>query len=307
MFYTFVCPSFTHAADAFLVAFAFLLTVAQSTDEAWKIRLRNIALGFTLALSVLLRNNNIVLVPIFVLGRLYFEGNRNLKKNVITCAEIFAGAIPILGIQLYFNFNQYGRFLTTGYTEATQKLSLVERFRVFNLLIDPVKGIFVWHPITFLAVVGLIAGIVRHRKEAALSLISVAVVILSITFVGKSSPGAAFGQRLLAHLYIFWLVGLYQLFLLIKRPVVALSILSIFWTFLLLNVYFVVAAHPKQVLGIGTERGFHTFRMLRIASDEYRIARETGDTTGPIQFWSHSLGARPYPTVLFILFRSKPV
>jgi hypothetical protein len=76
IFYTFVIPSYSHAADAFLTTFIFVLVFINPTP-GWKTRIRNLFLGLALALSVSLRNVNIVLVLPAVAGVLFL----NLKDG----------------------------------------------------------------------------------------------------------------------------------------------------------------------------------------------------------------------------------
>jgi hypothetical protein len=115
MFYALTVPSFTHSSDTFLITAAFLLTISKNPFSVGFIRMRNVLLGLVLSLSVLLRNNNIVIVPILVLGLNYLEKEQGWKNVIRTWIEIFSGAIPILIVHVYFNFAQYGKLFATGY------------------------------------------------------------------------------------------------------------------------------------------------------------------------------------------------
>ncbi len=113
-FYTFCSPSFIHAADSLLVAAAFYFAVFNEADSG-KVRSRNLLTGFFLALSVMLRNNNIVLILPIVGGILFFQRAQGWRRIMITGLEIFAGALPVLMMHAYFNWTQYGRIFATGY------------------------------------------------------------------------------------------------------------------------------------------------------------------------------------------------
>ncbi len=161
-FYTFCSPSFIHAADSFLLAAAFYFAVMPRPVSVTKSRIRNLLIGFLLALSLLLRNNNIVLIPVIVGGVLFFERKDGWKRALVTCVEIFLGALPVLILHAHYNWTQYGRFFATGYRVDLSEQGLTSKFqflkRFDKILIHPSAGMFVWAPITLLASIGLTAG-----------------------------------------------------------------------------------------------------------------------------------------------------
>src|SRR5262245_34819570 len=61
-FHTFSAPSFSHAADIFLITAATYFALNRDAENKINLRWKNLWLGFFLGFSVLLRNNNIVLV-----------------------------------------------------------------------------------------------------------------------------------------------------------------------------------------------------------------------------------------------------
>jgi hypothetical protein len=306
MYYTFCVPSFTHAADSFLVATSFYLAVLPKHLEFTKVRGRNLLLGFFLALSMLIRNNNIILVPPIVGGLLFFERKEGWKRAIVTCFEIFAGALPILLIHAHFNWTQYGKVFTTGYrmnlSEAIS-LSGSTPYRLYSLLGDPATGMFVWAPLTILSMIGFIFGIRRRNWNSALALICITLVILSIQFFGFVNPGAAFGQRFLLHLYVFYVVGLFELFLVWKRATIVAASIFTLWAFLLMNCYLINLSLPyfRAALPMEAGRTVGAQELLWNLSSGLQKLKQAGTPVSLSRIWWDSLRARPYPTLLFIL------
>lgn len=299
VFYNFVCPSFAHAADAFLIALAFLL-IAMPVENGRGILWRSALIGFTLALSVLLRNNNIVLPPVLIGGHLIaLRRNRPIRAG----AYVFLGALPILLVHFYFNWTQYGVLFGTGYFLREDVATGSRLVYFWKLLFHPVAGVFVSSPITLLATAGLMRGIQQRRLAPAIALLSVLAVLCSLSFVGFIFPGGTFGQRLLAHLYIFWVVGAWEFLCWLRKPALALSAATVLWSFLLLNIYLIASTDSsirKNVL-IG-------YDPVTLVQGAMRV-REAGMRNDPdenwFQLWRRSISAYPYPTLQFFLFDSR--
>lgn len=307
MFYTLTVPSFVQAVDTFLVTAILYLALLPRSIEFLNIRFRNVLLGFFLALSVMLRNNNIVLIPSTLAIFLWPLRSKGLKTLVIAGVEIFAGALPVAVVQANFNLTQYGSSIATGYplpVAAYWKAHVSQLFRFYQMLVDPSTGLFIWSPIAALGLIGLLAGVRQRRQEPLLALVTVAIVVLSISLYGWIYGGTSFGQRFLAHLYICWVIGVYETFLRWKTAARVASVLFVCWTFLLLNAYFInsTSAEGRKLLQ-QTYRSHENspFDTLQFSWKEYHAARKDGKVSNPIRFWFQSLGAHPYPTVQYIL------
>jgi hypothetical protein len=302
MFYTFTAPSFAQASDAFLVALSFYLTLSDRPFDVWNIRFRNVFLGFVLALSTMLRNNNVVLIPVMTLALLYRGRREGLKRTIVTCLEIFTGALPILMIQLHFNFTQYGSLFATGYKVPGPTETLQSAFLFYQLFFRSNVGLYVWAPIALLGTCGLIYGTWKRKPEAALALAAVTVVVVSIRSSGFLWPGASFGQRLLTHLYIYWVVGLAEAYCIYKIfSAIAAGVLML-WTFLLFNLYFIISTSPEGRVLLGSNRGSFTPRqMIETAAKSYQDSA----ATNPFSYWHQSLGSGPFPNLQHILFIPK--
>jgi hypothetical protein len=300
-FYTFCSPSFIHAADAFLVAAAFYFAVME-TPMSINIRLRNLLIGFFLALAILVRNNDIVLILPIVGGVVWYERKNGWKRAFFTALEILAGALPVLIIHIYFNLTQYGRPFMTGYRIDFSK-DFSRRITTFHMIFtNPSAGMFPWAPVTVLSLIGLIVGTIRKRRSAILALASVVTVIASIRFAGFVWTFGSFGQRYVVHLLIFFVVGLYELVLISKKGTLVLTGLCVFWSFLLWNAYLINFASPelRGTLTIQYGRALTPVQLLQNTKSKYDKANNSA-SMNPFSFCWNSLGKRPYPTLIHIL------
>ncbi|MCI0607064.1 hypothetical protein L0156_29100 [bacterium] len=300
LFYTFTVPSFTHASDTFLVTAAFLLAISKNKLQVGFIRFRNVLLGFFLAFSVLLRNNNIVIVPVMVLGVLYFERKEGWRQAIHTSLEIFGGALPVLIVHAFFNLSQYGKLIATGYVIDVQQRAQKRFFRFFWIFFHPVPGIYPWSPVALIASIGLVLAAIKKRSEALLAVAVAIVVIISIRFAAIIFPGSTFGQRLLTHLYIFWVFGLSEVFKRSRKLTIGLTAACLVWTFLLFNTYFILTGmRHSKIMAIKGGSSPHVW--LQTAMESYQEAKTKGETTNPVEFWYRNLGAKPYPVILHLL------
>jgi len=300
LFYTFTVPSFAHAGDTFLLVCIFSLAVSPNRLAAGAVRFRNVLLGFVLAFSVLLRNNNAVIVPVIVLGVLYFDREKRWK----TCLEIFGGAIPILLVHSLFNLDQYGKFFATGYdVRITTEQAQYRFLRFFFIFFHPAAGIYPWSPIALLSTAGLILAAIKKDRACVLALAVVIVVIVSIRFAAVIFPGSTFGQRLLTHLYIFWVLGLAQIFVRWRRMAVLITCLCVLWSFTLFNTYYTLTGSDAGKV-MTKKGGSSPTAWLRACGENYAIAKQSDDKMNLFSFWYQSLGTRPYPTLIHLISRN---
>lgn len=291
IFYTFAMPSYSHAADAFLIATIFSLVFLNPTT-GWRILVRNICLGLAMALSVSLRNVNIVLVLPAIGGVLFLQRRAGWKQNLTTIVQILVAALPIVIVQTRFNLAHYGTIFATGY-----KVQLQTSF-LFEMLFHPWAGVFVWAPITIAATIGLVIGAYKRDFASILSLIAVGLVIVMISFQGNWWGGCSFGQRFLTHLYVFWAIGLFQFIVWMKRTGIVFSALFALWTFFLFHIFFVNASSIEVKKTLNENNCRRTpLEMIDWAWQDYR----NSGIANPISFWLHAANSRPYPTLQFVL------
>ena len=298
LFYVLTMPSYAHAADAFFVTAAFYLAMAKKPLWVRNMNVANAMLGLVLGLSVLLRNNNIVLIPPMVLGILFRESRQGDRNPVTVLAEIFFGALPFMILLGQFNIAQYGKLLATGYRVQVEEWFLPE------MLFHPDAGLLIWTPLTLLGLAGLIAGCVKRHPEAFVALISVVLVLVSVQFQPNWWGGCAFGPRFFTHLFVFWAWGLMECVNLWRKQAVAVTAISLCagWTFFLLNIFFINAPSQEFRLMLRANKCRRSpADMIAFAYSDYTSARERGETGNPASFWYQSLGKGRYPTVLPLL------
>ena len=265
----------------------------------------NLLLGFTLALSTSLRINNLLLFPVIAGGVLVFEAKQlGMKRMLESAFEIAIGALPLALIQLFFNSEQYGSFFATGYNAHPIDdfgKHLRSTINFYQLLVHPVAGAFVWSPVTFISFAGLLAGALQRKPVPLLFLTAVCVVIFSISFGWIVWPGSSFGQRLLTHLCIFWVVGLYEAFLYFKRPVMIGSAVAVLWSFMLFNLYYINFAFPESRKSLAADtKSVTPASVVSAAYLNYSSFRDSCKG-GWFALWFTSLQARTYPDFQFIL------
>jgi hypothetical protein len=181
------------------------------------------------------------------------------------------------------------------------KKSLTLWIRLRNLgylLVHPIAGLFVNNPIAIIALVGLFIGIRQRRSEAVLAMACIVTVLLSLSYVGYIYPGRAFGQRLLVHLYIFLLIGIYIFIKSFPVPGIILTTAFVIWSFILMNLYF-VSTSQKEVR-LPEVRGFNPIVMIEAAAQ----ARKSSGLSLP-KLWYRSISTGPYPTLHVILLRTQ--
>jgi len=279
MFYTFTMPSYSHAADTFLIAFAFLLAVSSGNT------IRNVLLGLVLSLSVFLRVNNAAFAVPLALIAIYFQRNR------VAVIPILVGALPVLLVHLYFNYDQYGSFFASPYKVSPQSF-------LISMLFHPYAGMFVWSPVALLGLIGLALGARKKERIPIASLILVGVALLSIQFQANWWGGCSFGQRFFTHLYIFWVLGIRCLLQTIKSIRIP-AVVCCVWTFFLFNCYYMNYASWDGRKMLNRDNCRHTPRQM-IHQANADLSRSEKN---PATFWYSSLGKGPYPTIASLLLR----
>ena len=298
-FYTFTMPSYAHAADAFLVAIAFFLALFAPPIKRLGISVRNLLLGIMLGLSVLLRNNNVVLIPpllIALLIRTRPTGSFFTRQTAVTLMEIVLGATPFLVLFVTVNISQYGRVIATGYEVQWREWYLLK------MLFHPYVSIFLWSPVTVLGMAGLIAGTMKKNIPACTALCCVFLVFLTVQFQPNWWGGCSFGSRFFTHLFIFWVWGVLEFFVLLRRTAPILLTLCALWTVFLFHVSFINSASPDFRVLLRSNYCRRTpIEMFRSAAKDYHLAVENGETTNAIQYWLQSTRKGNFPTVLSLL------
>ena len=215
-YYTVIEPTMSHAFSFSMIS-AFLYYAKDIFQNRRKESIipAFIALGFV----VLLRpyNGIVILALPFLAGSFkeLVEGLKTIFRNYFSLLKGLLLFFIIISIQLVVWYIQTGHFLVYSYT---YEKFYFDKPHLEQLLFSYRKGFFVYTPICFLALAGLIK-LFQKRKFAAVSLF----LFLIILFYTMSSwymwyYGASFGMRPMVEYYGLFALLLLFVLKLLKRP-----------------------------------------------------------------------------------------
>ncbi len=168
-YYTFTDPSSSHIPEIFLITFGLYLIINKilklntksNLNEAIKNSSENkywYISGFILALAVNVRIDAIIIFVTLSIGLYLLKANKELLKKLII--GFFLGIIPMF----IFSYFAYGNILNTGLSIfADDPTFSLEYFSMFNILFHPIRGLFLWSPLTIISIIGLIIGLKKRR------------------------------------------------------------------------------------------------------------------------------------------------
>ena len=209
VFYLYITPAMAHANSMFAVTLFLLLWQRGRVDRAargWVI------LGAAAGLMILVRELNWLLLLVLAVdetqGILHVvqsaDGQRVRGAPLVRAAVVewwrrsvgylcFAVALGIVvAPQLYVYQTLNGTFGPTPF--VVEKFSLLPRY-AFAVLFSGFHGLFSWHPVTLVAVLGLAALWRRAPWVAAALVVFVAAQVLVIGSYETWWGGASFGAR----------------------------------------------------------------------------------------------------------------
>ena len=209
VFYLYITPAMAHANSMFAVTLFLLLWQRGRVDRAargWVI------LGAAAGLMILVRELNWLLLLVLAVdetqGILHVvqsaDGQRVRGAPLVRAAVVewwrrsvgylcFAVALGIVvAPQLYVYQTLNGTFGPTPF--VVEKFSLLPRY-AFAVLFSGFHGLFLWHPVTLVAVLGLAALWRRAPWVAAALVVFVAAQVLVIGSYETWWGGASFGAR----------------------------------------------------------------------------------------------------------------
>lgn len=195
-FYIYLHPSMSHANAFFLSSLAYFLLLAKDNVNAVRISLIGLVAGLLAATRL---QDVFFLAPIPVVYVLIQHSQGHRTKNIIIGLLLFMvfsfiGFLP----QMFVWKILYGSFISgpSAYLEYPQfKLYMPRHF--IEVLFSSRHGLFFWHPILFLAFIGLFIKSERHDKIRLALLLGFLAEYYLISCWSEWHGGAAFGQRLL--------------------------------------------------------------------------------------------------------------
>jgi Dolichyl-phosphate-mannose-protein mannosyltransferase len=210
-FYGIFSPSYKHAADTLYVTAAcwFLL---RSTRENAR-RHEFVGAGVFLGLAVCTRYANasilLAFVCVFAASRLRRAATWILSVSVAATALLLL--VPVIrGIP----YGQPADIYAVGATSVIDPVLRNSQFSAtapFKMLFTLHRGLFLWTPLTLIAVIGFCLLLRRDRANraylAALGIAALALVAAHSLWGRQWDGGGSFSQRFLTALFPFFLVG----------------------------------------------------------------------------------------------------
>ncbi len=204
LYYATIEPFMSHVLAAFLVTLSFYLILR------WEREQRNtliLAAGIVGGVATLARWQMALLVGALTLGL--------LLRRMWRAVTLFTAGFCAIAWHLLYTWNwMFGRPLLFSYTESG---FLNWPRYIVPVLFSGARGLFVWSPLTAIALVGLIV-LARHRLVWVLSLgFAFLLQLLLNAGVADWWGGWGFGMRRMTELYPVFVVGLACL-LAVSRP-----------------------------------------------------------------------------------------
>lgn len=228
-YYSAIEPIFSQAADVFVVTLAIYVwceyTKGKAKHAYW-------IFGALLGLATTVRYPDAILIlPFFV----YLLHQRKFRNALCTIMG-FGMVIPII---LIYNYQTTGSIAPP---HSYSDIMLQYPINALNMLIHPLRGLFVYSPITALAIYGLYK---KRNDESILMLVSFFLMVIFYGFSAQWHGGASFGSRLLLTLFPVYVIGFSYFFegissiksTHIKKVVTILVFISIIHSLILFMAY----------------------------------------------------------------------
>lgn len=279
-FYLTLEASMSHAVSQFLVSLFLYLTI---TSNWAKSRKYQILIGLILGLAVLVRPQNLLFgsVPVLIVLFNIFSNSQNLildtqekqeinnqyysqklKNQEYLIALIWFSCFTLLMLtpQLLVYISQYGNLTEIPYMVEASERGHGSSFnwfkpQIINVLFSGFRGLFIWHPLILLAIIGLI---ISPTKIKPLNWILLVGFILQIYFISSWWSwwqGASFGGRMFCNCSLIFTLGLaslWEIFFkknLLIYPII-ITLFFMLWNGLLVMQYESAMIPPEEPISI---------------------------------------------------------
>jgi hypothetical protein len=229
-YYAIYQPSYSHAADALFTSLLTLLLLKASIRENDRLAL---AVGATLAFLIDVRYANVALVAAVLI---VFGAGRAWRQLIMALGTATLLALALFGLPLVLGIPyDFGSGAVAGPSGTPVSGAEPELLAPLKMLFTIKRGLFIWTPLTLLAVVGY--GLLVHRLRAhRLFLAGLGAAALSLLLgyaaIGSLWTGAmSFSQRFLTGLVPIFALGTTEL---LRRfgPIAAVALTAcVIWTF----------------------------------------------------------------------------
>lgn len=210
-YYTFMEPSFVNVPEMFFITlslYLFVKVIKEGLSITKKSFIYLITVGLSLGLAITCRVSSVFVLGVLGISVLYL-----FKKNFIKPAlAIGLGLMLPLLSMLAFSYLAFGDPFTSGMSYFSwYPLFSIKYFSLLNILFDPIRGLFLWSPITLVALISILVGIKNNLKIKNILIFSLSIISLIILFYSFWYcwwGGGSIGQRFLILLTPFWSLGI---------------------------------------------------------------------------------------------------
>lgn len=240
-YYLAIVPSMSHAVSQFLIsAFLYLTLTRNWLDE----KRTKLLMGSTLGLATLVRPQDVLFIvaPLcLILLKWKHDGKAALKDLLalcwIGCAVALAAMFQLFVYKIQFADLTKIPYLIEGATDQRNTSFDWARPQVASVLLSGFHGLFTWHPIILLAVVGTFLSVKRRQQSIAL-LLAFCLQVYLISSWYCWWQGASFGGRMFSSCSYIFVMGLASLWShaktsLARQAVALLTLGLIVWNILL--------------------------------------------------------------------------
>jgi hypothetical protein len=256
-YYLLIEVSMSHAVSQFLISLFLYFCITKPWQKERRLQ---VLLGGILGMAALVRPQDIlfIIVPVLI-GWLGIEENSNPQLKKINFRDLlrfqYLNAIALILVvtllmqlpQLLIYIWQYGGLSRIPYLEEGKARGYGGSFHwfqpeIFKVLFSGYRGLFTWHPLTLLAVIGLGLLARKMTRLACILLIAVGLQVYVISAWWCWWQGASVGGRMFANcslIFIFGLAALWDYFpgRQWKKWGIGISCFLIFWNILIMLQY----------------------------------------------------------------------
>jgi hypothetical protein len=240
-YYLAIVPSMSHAVSQFLIpAFLYLALTRDWLGE----RRTKLLMGFTLGFAALVRPQDVLfmIVPLCLILLQWKDERKAVPKDLLAlcwigCVVALAISFQLLVYKVQFIDLASVPYLIEGTTDQRNTSFDWAHPKVASVLFSGFHGLFAWHPIVLLAVVGAFLSVRRHGEFVAL-LLAFFLQAYLISSWYNWWQGASFGGRMFSSCSFVFVMGLASLWSraktsLTSQAVVLLTSGFIVWNLLL--------------------------------------------------------------------------
>lgn len=272
-FYLCLESSMSHPVSQFLVSLFLYLCVLTSWIHR---RRQQVLIGLILGLAVLVRPQNLLFasVPLILATRETYFAVASKKQTLSTAARrklsgwiyikaiaVMMGAMSLLVLLQWGIYQwQYGGvwnspYLQEGATEGYGSSFHWGNPEILNVLFSGYRGLFIWHPLLGLAIIGVILAFRLFPTLAGTLLLAFGLQVYLIASWWCWWQGASFGGRMFSNCTFIFVLGLSALWEILakigKRWLgIGITLFLIAWNVLLVMQYESAMIPPEAPISI---------------------------------------------------------